>query len=81
MKDVYAVSRQKELEFSRLEDEFEALRVIAPLLLADGEAEDYDEPTLQRALNDTSASTTVWKDGAKKLNRKFFEFSSITGKK
>jgi hypothetical protein len=53
MKDVYAVLRQKELEQSRLQKEVEALRVAAPLLLADGEAEDYNQPTSMRAVNDT----------------------------
>src|SRR5438874_2563170 len=32
MKNVYEVLRQKELEVSRLEEEVEALRVVAPLL-------------------------------------------------
>ncbi len=32
MKNVYEVLRQKELEQSRLENEVEALRVVAPLL-------------------------------------------------
>lgn len=39
MKEVYEVLRQKELAVSRLQKEVEALRVAAPLLLADGEAE------------------------------------------
>jgi hypothetical protein len=51
MKDVYAVLRQKELEVSRLKQEVEALRVAAPLLSEDGEVE--DQPTLQRAVNET----------------------------
>ena len=50
MKDVYAVLRQKELEKSRLESEVEALRVVAPILSEDGEAE--NDPTLRRAVND-----------------------------
>jgi hypothetical protein len=53
MRNVYEVLRQKELEVSRLEKEVEALRVAAPLLLADGEAEDYNQPTLQPAANDS----------------------------
>jgi hypothetical protein len=53
MKDVYEVLRQKELEVLRLQKEVEALRVAAPLLLADGEAENDNQPTLQRAVNDT----------------------------
>jgi hypothetical protein len=46
MKDVYEVLRQKELDVSRLQREVEALRVAAPLLFADGEAEDHNQPTL-----------------------------------
>jgi hypothetical protein len=53
MRDVYEVLRQKELEKSRLENEVEALRIAAPLLLADGEAEDDHQATLRRAVNDT----------------------------
>jgi hypothetical protein len=47
MKDVYAVLRQKEIGQSRLEKEVDALRIAAPLLLADGEAEDANQPTLR----------------------------------
>ena len=57
MKDVYAVLRQKEIEQSRLEKEVEALRIAAPLLLADGEAEDHNHPTLQRVGNDAAGKT------------------------
>jgi hypothetical protein len=39
MKNVYEVLRQKELEVSKLEIEVEALRVVAPLLTEEGEAE------------------------------------------
>ena len=39
MKNVYDVLRQKELEVSRLEKEVEALRVAAPLLSEDEEAD------------------------------------------
>ena len=53
MKDVYAVLRQKELELSRLEDEVEALRIVAPILSEDEEAENDHQPTLPRAVNDT----------------------------
>ena len=49
MKDVYAVLRQKELEKSRLESEVEALRVVAPILAEDGEAEMQSS---RRAVND-----------------------------
>ncbi|MEP6645236.1 MAG: hypothetical protein ABJA69_12110 [Acidobacteriaceae bacterium] len=38
MKNVYEVLRQKELELSRLEKEVEALRVAAPLLSDEKEA-------------------------------------------
>jgi hypothetical protein len=53
MKDVYAVLRQKELEKSRLENEVEALRLVAPILSEDGEAENVNKPTLPRAVNAT----------------------------
>ena len=67
MKEVYAVLRQKELDVSRLQREVEALRVAAPLLLADGEAEDYSQPTLPRAVNDTpQPDHSGWKDRSKK---------------
>jgi len=66
MKDVYEVLRQKELDVSRLEKEVEALRVAAPLLLADGEAEDDRQPTLQRAVNDTpQPDHSGWQDRGK----------------
>ena len=59
--------RQKELEVSRLEKEVEALRVAAPLLLADGEAEDDRQPTLRRAVNDTpQPDHSGWQDRPKK---------------
>jgi hypothetical protein len=48
MKDVYAVLRQKELEKSRLENEVEALRVVAPILSEEGEMENGNKPTLTR---------------------------------
>jgi len=67
MKNVYEVLRQKELEKSRLENEVEALRVAVPLLLADGEAENYNQPTLQRAVNDApQPDHSGWQDTAKK---------------
>lgn len=46
MKDIYEILRQKELDVSRLQREVEALRVAAPLLLPDREAEDHNQPTL-----------------------------------
>ena len=67
MKEIYEVLRQKELDVSRLQREVEALRVAAPLLLADGEAEDYSQPTLPRAVNDTpQPDHSGWKDRSKK---------------
>ena len=45
MKDIYEILRQKELDMSRLQREVEALRVAAPLLLPDTEAEDHSQPT------------------------------------
>jgi hypothetical protein len=67
MKNVYEVLRQKELEVSRLEKEVEALRVAAPLLLADGEAENDNQPTLRHAVNDTpQPDHSGWQDKAKK---------------
>jgi hypothetical protein len=67
MKNVYEVLRQKELEVSRLKQEVEALRVAAPLLLADGEAEDDHQPTLQRAVNETpQPDHSGWQDKAKR---------------
>ncbi len=63
MKDVYAVLRQKELEKSRLENEVEALRVVAPILSEDGETENVNKPTLQRAVNDTlQPDHSGWQD-------------------
>ncbi len=53
MKDVYEVLRQKEHEVSRLKKEVEALRIAAPLVSEDGEAENDNQPTLLRAVNDT----------------------------
>ena len=70
MRDVYEVLRQKELEVSGLQKEVEALRVAAPLLLADGEAENDNQPTLQRAVNDTpQPDHSEWQDRPK---RRFF---------
>jgi hypothetical protein len=46
IKDIYEILTQKELDVSRLQREVEALRVAAPLLLADREAEDHNQPTL-----------------------------------
>ncbi len=39
MKNVYEVLRQKEMELTRLEKEVEALRLVAPLLSEEKEAE------------------------------------------
>ena len=66
MKDVYAVLRQKEIEQSRLENEVESLRVVAPLLSEDGEAENDNQPTLRRAVNDTpQPDHSAWQDRGK----------------
>jgi hypothetical protein len=75
MKNVDNGPRQKELEVSRLEKEVEALRVAAPLL-ADGEAEDYNQPTsspVQQLIEDLQANDTpqqagsaAWGDRAKR---------------
>jgi hypothetical protein len=70
MKNVYEVLRQKELELSRLEKEVEALRVAAPLLVADAEAEDDRQPTLPRAVNETpQPDHSGWQDHAKGTGR------------
>ena len=67
MKDVYEVLRQKELEKSRLENEVEALRVVAPILSEDGEAEHDNQPTLPRAVNDApQPDHSGWQDRGKK---------------
>ena len=67
MRDVYEVLRQKELEVSRLQKEVEVLRVAAPLLLADGEAENDNQPTLPRVVNDTpQPDHSGWQDRPKK---------------
>jgi hypothetical protein len=67
MKDVYEVLRQKELEKSRLENEVEALRVVAPILSEDGEAENDNQPTLPRAVNDApQPDHSGWQDKPKK---------------
>ena len=67
MKDVYAVLRQKELEKSRLENEVEALRIVAPILSEDGGAENDNQPTLRRAVNDTpQPDHSGWQDKAKR---------------
>ena len=66
MKNVYEVLRQKELEKSRLENEVEALRIVAPILSEDGEAENDNQPT-SRAVNDTpQPDHSGWQDKAKK---------------
>jgi hypothetical protein len=67
MKNVYEVLGQKELEVSRLQKEVEALRVAAPLLSEDGEAENDSQPPLPRAVNDTpQPDHSGWQDRAKK---------------
>jgi len=67
MKDVYEVLRQKELEVSRLEKEVDALRVAAPLLSANGEAENDNQPTLPHAVDATpQPDHSDWEDKPKK---------------
>jgi hypothetical protein len=67
MKNVYEVLSQKELEVTRLETEVEALRVAAPLLSEDGEAESDKQPTLLHAVNDTpQPDHTGWQEKPKK---------------
>ena len=60
MKNVYEVLRQKELEVSRLEKEVDALRVVAPLLSEDGEANNDKQPTLPRAINESPPTRPQW---------------------
>jgi hypothetical protein len=60
MKNVYEVLRQKEFEVSRLKKEVEALRLAASLLLADGEAKDYNQPTSQAAATDSPQPDHSW---------------------
>jgi len=63
MKDIYAVLRQKEIEQSRVKNEVEALRMVAPLL-EDGTAEIQSLP---RAVNDTpQPERSGWQDRGKK---------------
>jgi hypothetical protein len=63
MKNVYEVLRQKELEASRVKQEVDALRIVAPLL---SETEDDNQPTLQRAVNDNSQKVRTAREGNKK---------------
>jgi hypothetical protein len=66
MKDVYEVLRRKELDVSRLQKEVDALRVAAPLL-ADGEAENDNQPKLPHAVNATpQPDHSGWQDKPKK---------------
>jgi hypothetical protein len=66
MRDVYAVLREKELEQSKLEQEVEALRVVAPLL-DEEDAENDNQPALRRAVNDTpQPDHSGWQDRGKK---------------
>jgi hypothetical protein len=60
MKDVYEVLRQKEPEVSRLKKEVEALRIAAPLVSKDGKAENDNQPTSPRAVNDTPQPRPQW---------------------
>jgi hypothetical protein len=66
MRNIYEVLRQKELDVSRLQKEVEALRVAAPLLFADGEAENDNQPTLPHAVNATpQPDHSGWQDKLK----------------
>jgi hypothetical protein len=52
MKNVYEVLRQKEMELTRLEQEVEALRLVAPLLSEEKEiSTDMPKPALATAVN------------------------------
>jgi hypothetical protein len=66
MKDVYEVLRQKELEKSRLENEVEALRIVAPILSDDGEAEGGNQPTLRAVNAIPQPDHSGWQDRGKK---------------
>ncbi len=66
MKNVYEVLRQKELEASRVKQEVDALRIVAPLLSETEKAEDDNQPTLQRAVNDNSQKVRTAREGNKK---------------
>jgi len=66
MRDVYDVLRQKERDGSRLKKEVEALRIAAPLVSEDAEAENDNQPTLLRAVNDTpQPDHRGWQDRTK----------------
>jgi hypothetical protein len=69
MKNVYDVLRQKELEVSKLEEEVEALRVVAPLLSEDGESGNDNKPRLatSTAVNASpQPDHSGWVDAAKR---------------
>jgi hypothetical protein len=52
MKNVYEVLRQKEMELTRLEQEVEALRLVAPLLSEEKEnLADIAKPAMAAAVN------------------------------
>jgi hypothetical protein len=61
--------REKEIEVSRLEKEVEALRVVAPLLSEDKEAENDNKPTLVSLTAANAAPQpdhSGWEDRAKR---------------
>jgi hypothetical protein len=77
MKDICEILRQKELDVSRLQKEVEALRVAAPLLFADREAEEHNQSNLpgstapqpinpQAENNPQQAQASAWGDRAKR---------------
>lgn len=68
VKDVYAVLRQKELEYLRLENEVDALRIVAPFLSEDGEAQVYDQlRSRQTARDNPQPDHSGWEGGVSKV--------------
>jgi len=60
MKNVYEVLRQKEMELTRLEQEVEALRLVAPLLSEEKEnLSDLPKPALATAVNGPQPTARV----------------------
>jgi hypothetical protein len=60
MKNVYEVLRQKEMELTRLEQEVEALRLVAPLLSEEKESlTDMPKPSLAAAVNGPQATARI----------------------
>ncbi len=60
MKNVYEVLRQKEMELTRLEKEVEALRLVAPLLSEEKEANsDVVKPALAPVVGGTQPAIRI----------------------